>query len=1064
MKDAARWPVLHDVSSFRARAPTAAAGAVAASAWNGQPGVLSLLLDASEIQAMVAEAAAWAERIAVCVTAPQSERGTHPWWMELLARSTKCTSIQVRRAEQTERWLLHRLHETGRLRLVEGGGKNVASNLLSFARGDELRVLLSHIPLDRAVLGAQFGALLSFQGRSDDGIARACRAQLDSWTEHGHIPTGSDIDALALDPRRKRTLGLLELPPGLSPVSESAELARELGAFFADAPAGSVSLRAGASGVRVTFESGDAARAPCVLTLQSGAGAASGNALLLRASSGARLLVWRGGLLGHSAAKTELCWAEARLPTFQLESPERGGSERVALVARSEAPLGPQLAVFAQEIGRLCEAFVVEPAPPLGHVLADFATLSGKQRTLLVYRALLGAGPLEPATAARLACVSLRDMGYLREDAPDASVVDAVRELIVDAADAGKSFDRPAPGLVRAIQPELGSYTAEDWLECLLRALPERGVVTRLVAVRLSFEHARSCLGLSHERLRPGGAVERAIERALQSALRRGLCARVGANGIIMLRAVDPGATPAPSAGRAAGDFITGWARALESLPSVQRFILSRRVGWYGRRETLDSVARRLGVTAERARQLELEGWQQLETGSSWAGAVRSRLQRALAGARVLPVRCLVRDDAFWQGLEGRIEVAAGVLESLLEPPVFCVVLGSGARRETFFADFDQAALDRVFEDLLTRAQAVATPAPVEAYGPLCEAAAAELDASLAEPLRQALEARLRFDELEPDLVLGTLPSPQAAIETFPLEPRAIDSEALLRLEDVLRSVFRAAGTPLSLASVAERAKQRIDVDETLLLERLARAPFVQRNADQYGLLSRDVPGGAEAIALVLNDVAEALSHRQRELDAEELAAIAQARVAQAWSAELVLSLCASDPAFYLSPARRATLRRWEHTRLLPHGPLLCPGVPASMRARFDRLVQQPREPADDLARRLLRELGRLERSTDADDVLGVPLARQLCDVARRLLAPADPAPGAIAAPESSAAAPVHATRLAQAAVSCLLDALAPDEDDPDAPSVDPDVLCDARAVFAAVLRWLELDWLERTD
>jgi hypothetical protein len=1063
MKDAARWPMLQDVSSTRARAPNTAPGGAPASTWNTEPGALSLLLDASEIQAMVAEAAAWAERIAVCVTAPQSERGTHPWWMELLARSTKCTSIQLRRAEQTERWLLHRLHETGRLRLVEGGGKNVASNLLSFSRGDELRVLLSHIPLDRAVLGAQFGALLSFRGRVDDGIARACRAQLDSWAEHGRIPAGGDIDALAFDPRRKRTLGLLELPPGLSPVTDPAELGRELEVFLAGAPAGSVTLRAAAGGFRVTLEPGDAARAPYVLTLQSGAGQVAGNTLLLRSSSGARLLVWRGGLLGTSVSKAALCWSEARLESFQFAASELGGTERVALVARSETPLGPQLGVFAQEVGRLCEAFAVEPSPPIGHVLPDFATLSAKQRTLLVYRSLLGAGALAPDAAAALACTALRDLGYLRGGAPEASLLDSVHRLILEAADAGRSFDRPAPDRVRAIQPELGAYTAEDWLECLLRALPEQGVVTWLVAVRLAYEHARSCLGLSHERLRPGGAVERAIERALTSALRRGLCARVGANGIVRLGALGANAELAPIVDRSAGDCITGWARALESLAPVQRFILSRRVGFYGQRETLDSIAQRLGISTDRARQLELEGWQQVEAGSGWAAAVRNRLWRALAGTRVLPVRRLVKDDAFWRGLEARVELAEGMFETLLEPPVFCVVLGAGARREAFFADFEQAALDRVFEGLLERAAAVATPAPVEAYAPLCEAAAAELDASLTEPLRQALEARLGFDELEPDLVLGMLPNPSADIETFPLEPRSVDSEALLRLEDVLRSVFRVAGTPLSLSSVAERVKQRIDVEEALLLERLPRAPFVQRNADQYGLLSRDVPGGAEAIALVLNDVAEALSLGQRGLGPEALTAIAQARVAQAWSPELVRSLVASDPALYLSPALHATLRRWEHTRLLPHGALLCPGVPASMRPRFDRLVQQPCEPEDVLGRRLLGELARLERSTDADDVLGVPLARQLCDLALRLLALADAAPTAAAEASVAAKAPAagQPAQLAHAAVVCLLDALAPDEDDPDAPAVDTDAVSDARAVFAAVLRWLELDWLD---
>ena len=49
--------------------------------------------------------------------------------------------------------------------------------LLLFTRGEELRVLLSHISLERAVAGASFGALLSFQGASSTELARSCRAQ-----------------------------------------------------------------------------------------------------------------------------------------------------------------------------------------------------------------------------------------------------------------------------------------------------------------------------------------------------------------------------------------------------------------------------------------------------------------------------------------------------------------------------------------------------------------------------------------------------------------------------------------------------------------------------------------------------------------------------------------------------------------------------------------------------------------------------------------------------------------------------------------------------------------------
>jgi hypothetical protein len=146
-----------------------------------------------------------------------------------------------------------------------------------------------------------------------------------------------------------------------------------------------------------------------------------------------------------------------------------------------------------------------------------------------------------------------------------------------------------------------------------------------------------------------------------------------------------------------------------------------------------------------------------------------------------------------------------------------------------------------------------------------------------------------------------------------------------------------------------------------------------------------------------------------------------------------------------LSASNDTSLRRWEHARLLPHGPVICPGVPPAARTRFDKLAAQPpRSPA--LAERLSSELRRLERAADSDDLHGLPLARQLGDISERLLEHA-------AEPASLA--------LAEAAIDFFLDAVAPDEDDLDAPVVDRERLTEARAVMAAVLRWLGLSWLE---
>jgi Sigma-70, region 4 len=1061
MIQAVRWPVLHDDSNSWAQPPSRASAA--RGAWRAEPDALTLVKDGAELPALLAEATSWAERITVCVSAPASERGTSPWWRELLARNTKIDGVYLRRPEQAEGWLLHRLHAAGSLRLVEAGGRQVASNLLLFARGGELRVLLSHIPLERALAGAAFGALLSFRGTQQSELARACRAQVESWAELARIPTGSDIDALTLDPRRREPAVGVAVPRLPRVLIEPTELAAGLARWAACGDDGA-SVRSFAGGYRVVFEAHGEALVPLTLSLHAGPAWAAGNALLLDAS-GRVILVWRGGLLGHSRARSELSWSEARSPSFVLESAALGLSQRVAVVAQSDAPLGPQLATFARELTRLGEAFGVEPPPALGHVLADFSTLSSKQQTRLIWRALLGLGALELGAAARVAAEALRDQGYLRGEAlaSGSAPLVALAALIEQAALAGRSFDRPSEDRVRAIQPELAAYVQEDWLACLLEGLPEGDVVARRTALRRAFERARDVWGLevrglTGERLAPASAAERALESCVSSALCNGLLVRVGAAGLKRPGAgIELGPAPAPSNESVHG-FLDGWTRALDSLAPVQRFLLTRRAGWYGRREALESVAERLGLSLERARQIEAQAWRQIELRSSWARTLRARLERALGGARSVPVRRLVLDDAWWRGVEERLELCEAVFEGLLGAELELVELGAPGQREAFFARFSRAELERALGGLLERAAHIPTPAAEADYRVLCELCAAELDAGLAEYLRDALEPRLVLDASDPGRVLGFAPGPRSLetlpLETLPLEtlpalPREVDSEALLRLEDVMRSVFRTAGTPLPLSAVAERVRKRLDVSEATIAERLASAPFVQRNADQYGLIARDVPGGAEAIASVLDDLAEALSSRQRPLTASDAERLAEAHVKRAWSPELLCSLIAGDPALHLSAAHDTTLRRWEHARLVPHSAPIGPGLPARVRARFEQLAQQPLPATEALRRRLACELGRLERTTEADDLVALPLARQLYDVSERLL-------------EHAAGEPPEAQQLTHAAIGCVLDALSPDEDalSPDEDALDAEKLFGARAVLAAVLRWLELDWL----
>ncbi len=1049
MLDAARRLAV-DNGSFHAIAAQAASPP--ASSWTGETERLALVLDAARFDAMLSEATRWAERITLCVTAPQSQRGAAPCWGELLARSTKCDRIYVRRPDQTESWLLHRLHDTGALRLLNGGGKQVASNLLMFSRGGEARVLLSHIALERAVAGCGFGALLSFRGAEGGELARSCRAQAESWAKLACIPTGSDIDALALERQRAEPLVRARLPQApFHVVSEPEALRAELSRFMAQS---GLDVRALEGGHQVVLPSVDPGRAPFVLTLQAGPAWASGNALVLRCREGEAVLVWRGGLLGPSRSRGELLWSAARLELLMLDDATLGPAERVAVVAHTAAPVGRKLTAFAREVDRLGEVFGVEPPPSLRNTLAAFESLADKQQTLLLSRALIGLGALDFEAATLTAAAILRDQGYVpcTGPKPEASLYRSIGELLARAAEKGAGFDRPESGKIRAIQRATGAYLHEDWLECLVLALPENQPVARGRAARLAFDRARRYWGLSGERLRRGHALERALEHAVSDALRRGLLLRVGAGAVQRISPAMPGSDPRPSALELAPEdatarsngFAADWFRQLEPLSPAQRSISLRRAGWYGPREPLESVAQRLSLSLERARQLEAEAWTRIEQESGWGSTARARLTRALAGARAVPLRMLLNDDAWWQGAEQHLGLAEAAFESVLGGELHCIELkrpgvASADDRETFFARFAESEVDAVLASLREGAALVPLPATLDDYEPLLAAAVEQLDPSLEEYLRDELEALLVFaaddsTRVESFVVHGAPGLAHISIES------GVDSERRLRLEDAVRSAFRSAGTPLSLAAVTERVNQRIDVDEAALAALLCHAPFVQRNANQYGLLARDVPGGPDAIAIAINTVVATLETNQRPLPARQAFMVVQARIKQSWSYELLCSLLCSDPALSLSASEDLTLCRWGQAQLGHPSELVCPSIPQRTRACFEALRHLPPGDPRALGRDVRSVLGRLERSGGSDDPSVLPLARQLCDLYERLLDHAESRPPAD-------------QQLAQAAVRFFT--LAPESDDDETP-LDPDQLTDARAVLVAVLEQLE--------
>lgn len=283
----------------------------------------------------------------------------------------------------------------------------------------------------------------------------------------------------------------------------------------------------------MSLELDDGAPGRVELVLRAADSTCASNGLLLRDPAGNLSLAWRGGLLGSSERKNQTLWSQCRLSTLSVPAPGSGAAsetaERVALVARAGTELLPQLVAFAEEVRRLRDLLAPRERKAAGAGYADFATLEPNEQAELLWPYLIGLGALPLDEAVNVSAQGLR--GYvqyerLRRDGP---LYELLSRLLAREASAGARFDRPGRGQVRAIQPELDHYAREDWLDCLVNALPEGEALDRATAMRLIFSYARDTWGLAAQRLRSGGKSEKALKSSLNSAIRRGLLRRVGA-------------------------------------------------------------------------------------------------------------------------------------------------------------------------------------------------------------------------------------------------------------------------------------------------------------------------------------------------------------------------------------------------------------------------------------------------------------------------------------------------------------------------------------------------------
>jgi hypothetical protein len=473
---------------------------------------------------------------------------------------------------------------------------------------------------------------------------------------------------------------------------------------------------------------------------------------------------------------------------------------------------------------------------------------------------------------------------------------------------------------------------------------------------------------------------------------------------------------------RAATGLLPSWRAFLAEQDPVPRLVLALRAGLDGPAETLRAIGKRLGVTGERARQIEAGALDDLGRRKTWLGEVRARVDAAI-GRGSITLEALAADP-WWAAIVALPDALDYFCERVLAGEVRVVALDDRA----YLARCSQTALDDAWSHLHQAAGDVSLPAPIEAFealtAPAREALGDMIADALAERLRALLhldaasapEARVtafgtthaasllailrasptpvRLDEIWARLGRGDVPdevllfgSHQIGLERhFPdfaswmerLVPAAIqvmeregperqwlagelldelrephdvpewltewhlggllrksgqvrylgrlrvalldaaDDRGRLQFHDELLRILREHGEPMAREDLIAELRKRTSIRELTVRQCLTRHRFLRCGGDRIGLIERDLPGGADALAAAASHAAALLEQRGRGVGAAEL----QAEVVRLspdharWTTDMCLSVLRSDARFRLSNAGAVGLASWESVRV----------------------------------------------------------------------------------------------------------------------------------------------------
>ncbi|WP_437986666.1 UvrD-helicase domain-containing protein [Sorangium sp. So ce117] len=273
---------------------------------------------------------------------------------------------------------------------------------------------------------------------------------------------------------------------------------------------------------------------------------------------------------------------------------------------------------------------------------------------------------------------------------------------------------------------------------------------------------------------------------------------------------------------------LESWKALLQEQDAVRRMVFTRRAGLGAPSETLQSIGETLGVSRERARQLENAVLVDLGRERLWLGEIRRRFEAALNdGVAALDT---LAEDPWWTGIAAMPAALDYLGERLLDGAMRVVDVDERA----YLGRCAQAVFDDAAAELRRKASEMPLPSPLSAFRALADEHVSTLGKFLADVAFERLRERLHVEQAEDGA--GEEPGAEARVLGFGAGTAAAVLAAL-----------RASPTPMRVEDLTERLGRCNMPDEVLFFDR-GLVGLEQHFPDFRGWMDRVVPPVLEVL------------------------------------------------------------------------------------------------------------------------------------------------------------------------------------------------------------------------